>query len=67
MLQGNAEARGGAIIEDVDRKSAEADNFGEPADDVRDVFERVSEFRPRRHGRLSEAGQIGRNHMVAIG
>ena len=48
-------------------KRFEADHFGEAVDDVGDVVERVGEVAARRHVRLAEARQIGRDDVKAIG
>ena len=39
MPNGDAEADGCAIVEDVDREAMETDHLGEAIDDVRDILE----------------------------
>ena len=66
MLYREPESGRRAIVEDIDRKAIEADHLGEAVDDAGDVVERVGEFVARRHVRLAEAGQIGRDDVEAI-
>ena len=67
MLCGDPEARRRAIVEDIDRKTLQADHFRKAVDDAGDAVERVGEVAPRRHIRLAEARQVGRDDVEAIG
>src|SRR5882724_45558 len=67
MLHGDSEAGRRAIVEDVDREAIKADHFGKTVDNACDVVERVFERTPRRHVRLAETWQVGRDDVEAIG
>ena len=67
MLHGEPEAGRRAIVEDIDGEAFEADHLGEAVDDVGDMVEGVGEVAPRRHVRLAEARQVGRDDVEAIG
>src|SRR5215813_9830697 len=66
MASGNAEARGRAIVEDVDGETIEAHDLRESIDDVGHVVERVREARSGRHIRLPKPRKIGSDDMKAI-
>src|SRR5262249_49281734 len=66
MASGNAEARGRAIVEEVDGEAIEAHDLGESIDDVGHVVERVGEVGPERHIRLPKTRKIGSDDMKAI-
>src|SRR5262249_8915020 len=55
---GEAEAHGCAIVEDVHRETSETDYFGEAIDDVRDMVERIRESAARRHVGLPKRRQV---------
>ena len=67
MLDGEPKAGRRAVVEDIDGVAIEADDFGEAVDDVGDVVEGVGEVAARRHVRLAEARQIGRDDVEAVG
>jgi hypothetical protein len=67
MLCGDPEACRRAIVENVHREALQADDLGEAVDDAGDMIECVREVAPRRHVRLAEARQVGRNDVEAIG
>src|SRR5437879_3216902 len=67
MFCRDPETSGRAIVEDIDCEALETDHLGEAVDDIGNMIERVSELAPRRHLRLTKAGQIGRHQMKAIG
>ena len=52
MPNGEAEAHGCAIVEDIHRETRETNHLGEAIDDIRDTLECVSERPARRHVRL---------------
>ena len=55
------------VVEYIDCEAPEADHFGKAGDDIGNVIEGVGELASLRHVRSSEAGQIGRHEMKAIG
>ena len=61
------EARGRAVVEDVEREAVEADELAETFHHPGQVVERIGELIPGRHRRASEAGQVGRDDMQAVG
>src|SRR5882724_830992 len=63
---GEAEANGCAIVEDVDRETSETDHLRETIDDVCDILERVSERAARRHFGLAKRWQIGSNEVKPV-
>src|SRR6266511_3020809 len=67
MFGGGPEAYRRAIVEDIDCEALQADYFSEAVDDGGDVIECVLEFAPRRHVRLAEARQVGRDDVETIG
>src|SRR6266540_1896773 len=67
MFCGDPEAYRRAIVEDIDCEALQADYFSEAVDDGGDVIECVLEFAPRRHVRLAEARQVGRDDVETIG
>ncbi len=66
MPNGETEANGCAIVEDVDCETTEADHLGEAIDDVRDILEGVSESVGPRHVGLSKTGQIGSDEAKSV-
>ena len=60
-VEGDVEADGCSIVEDVHREAMEADHPGEAIDNVRDILERVVEGAPGRHIGLPESRQVGRD------
>ena len=56
-----------AVVEDIDCEALQADHLGEAVDNAGHVTERVGELVPRWHLRLSEAGQIRRHDVKAVG
>jgi hypothetical protein len=67
MLRGDPEANRRAVVEVVDREAFQANDFREAVNDAGDVVECVGELGPRRHLRLAEAWQVGRDDVEAIG
>jgi hypothetical protein len=67
MLHGDPEARRRAIVEDVQGEALQANDLGETVDDPGNVIKCVGEAAPRRHVRLAEARQVGRDDVEAIG
>jgi hypothetical protein len=55
-----------AVIEHIDRKAIEADDFREPVDDPRDMVECVSKRAAIRHIGLTKPGKIGRDEVKPI-
>src|SRR6267378_601130 len=66
MPNGEAEADGRTIVEDVDREAMEADHLGEAIDDVCDILECVDEGAPRRHVGLPKPGQVGSDEAKLV-
>src|SRR5262249_57948007 len=56
-----------AVVKDIDREAAEADNLFEALDHASDVVERVAEFFSRRHVGLTEPGKVRRDDMKSVG
>src|SRR5262249_28434893 len=51
------------VVEYVDRKTVEADNFGKAIDYARNMVERIVELVAARHVRLAKPGKIRRDNM----
>jgi len=66
MPNGEAEADGRSIVEDVHREALEADHLGEAIDYVSDILERVGEGAPRRHAGLPKPRQVGRDEAKLV-
>jgi hypothetical protein len=67
VADGEPEARRSAVVKDIDREAAEADNLCEALDHARDVVECVAEFFSRRHVELTEPGKVRRDDMESVG
>jgi hypothetical protein len=66
VTDGKPEARRRTVVKDIDREAVEADDLGKAVDHVRNTVERVTEFLPRRHIGLAEAGKVRRDDMKSI-
>ena len=64
---GETETDRRAIVEDVKRIAVQPDRLDEAADDLGKRVEAVGERAARRRLGLSEAGQVGSDHTVAVG
>ena len=67
VRQDHAKTYRAAVILHVKSVVREAERFGEVVHDVGDVIERVWEFFRVGPVAVSEAGVIGRDHVIAIG
>src|ERR1700722_16467641 len=67
MPRRQPKARRGSVIEHVKREAFEPQYFGKAVDDAGDVVKSVFELTSWGHIRLTEARQVGRYHVEAIG
>src|SRR4029077_9384747 len=67
MAHGKPETRRCAVVEDIDGKAIEPDDFGEALNHLGDIVEGIFECIARRHVGLAESGKVRSDYVKSVG